>query len=187
MQTTGRNLFTYCVNNPVNMNDTSGYLPAWITKTVDAIVKAFKKTVDLIRGNSYSNYYTATKKADHDANKRPYKGKPGSTYHAPNGDSRTYGPDGRPQHDYDHNDHGYPQKHPHDENGGHNHDWENGIRGPAYSTLWEPAVGVALVTVCVVGIVVVAADDLTGIGVADDFLFVPLGMGVESGLIMIFG
>lgn len=36
-------------------------------------------------------------------------------------------------------------------------------------------------------IIAVAADDLTGVGVADDFLFVPLGAGVGEGLIMIFG
>lgn len=36
-------------------------------------------------------------------------------------------------------------------------------------------------------ICVVAADDATGIGVADDFLFGPLGAGVGEGLILIFG
>ena len=41
-------------------------------------------------------------------------------------------------------------------------------------------------TVCAIGIVVVAADDVTGIGVADDFLFGPLGAGVGEGLILIF-
>ena len=35
--------------------------------------------------------------------------------------------------------------------------------------------------------IAVAADDLTGVGVADDFLFGPLGAGVGEGLIMIFG
>ena len=30
-------------------------------------------------------------------------------------------------------------------------------------------------------------DDATGIGVADDFLFGPLGAGVGEGLILIFG
>lgn len=33
----------------------------------------------------------------------------------------------------------------------------------------------------------VAADDTTGIGVADDFLFAPLGTGIREGLILIFG
>lgn len=37
------------------------------------------------------------------------------------------------------------------------------------------------------GIVVVATDDVTGIGVIDDFLFGPLVAGVEEGLILIFG
>lgn len=35
--------------------------------------------------------------SSHDANRRPYTGEPGSTYTAPNGDSRTYGPDGTPE------------------------------------------------------------------------------------------
>lgn len=43
------------------------------------------------------------------------------------------------------------------------------------------------VVICTVGIIAVAADDLTGVGVADDFLFGPLGAGVGEGLIMIFG
>jgi hypothetical protein len=39
----------------------------------------------------------------------------------------------------------------------------------------------------VIGIVVVATDDVTGIGVIDDFLFGPLGVDVGEGLILIFG
>ena len=38
-----------------------------------------------------------------------------------------------------------------------------------------------------IGIVVIAADDVTGIGAADDFLFGPLGAGVGEGFAMIFG
>lgn len=91
------------------------------------------------------------------------------------------------EHDYDHNAPGRPDKHPHDPNGGHNHDWEDGVRGPAYTIEWEPIVGAVLVTICVIGIVVIAADDVTGVGVADDFLFGPLGAGVGEGLILIFG
>ncbi len=33
-------------------------------------------------------------------------------------------------------------------------------------------------TVCIIGLAVVIADDFTGIGVADDFLYGPLGTGV---------
>ena len=44
-----------------------------------------------------------------------------------------------------------------------------------------------LVVICTVGIIAVAADNVTGVGFADDFLFGPLGTGVGKGLIMIFG
>ena len=73
-------------------------------------------------------------------------------------------------------------------------EWKNGERGkehlppdPSYKMSWEPVIGAGLVVICTVGIIAVAADDLTGVGVADDFLFGPLGAGVGEGLIMIFG
>ena len=181
----GYNMFAYCMNNPVNMSDPSGNWPKWIETAANWINNNIIQPVkNFFSSPKQSNVVNAS---SHDANRRPYNGEPGSTYTAPNGDSRTYGPDGTPEHDYDHDDHGRPDKHPHDPNGGHNHDWENGVRGPAYSVGWEPLAGTALVTVCVIGIVVVAADDATGIGVADDFLFGPLGAGVGEGLILIFG
>ena len=71
---------------------------------------------------------------------------------------------------------------------------KNGERGkehlppdPSYKMSWEPVIGAGLVVICTVGIIAIAADDLTGVGVADDFLFGPLGAGVGEGLIMIFG
>ena len=181
----GYNLFAYCFNNPVNMSDSSGHWPRWIKDAASWVNNNIIQPVkNLFSSSKQSNVVNAS---SHDANRRPYTGEPGSTYTAPNGDSRTYGPDGTPEHDYDHDDHGRPDKHPHDSNGGHNHDWKNGVRGPAYSIGWKPIAGVALVTVCVIGIVVVAANDVTGFGVADDFLFGPLGAGVREGLILIFG
>ena len=57
---------------------------------------------------------------------------------------------------------------------------------PDYEFSLEPLIGVAIVTVCVVGIVVVIADDATGIGVVDDFLLGPLFVGFEGGVIMAF-
>ena len=181
----GYNLFAYCFNNPVNMDDQAGNWPQWIKDAANwvnnNIIQPVKNCFSSLKQSNVVN------ESSRDANRRPYTGEPGSTYTAPNGDSRTYGPDGKPEHDYDHDDHGRPDKHPHDPNGGHNHDWENGVRGPAYSIGWEPIAGVALVAVCVIGIIVVAADDATGIGVADDFLFGPLGAGVGEGLILIFG
>ena len=181
----GYNLFAYCFNNPVNMSDSSGHWPKWIKEAASWVNNNIIQPVKNFFSSSKQN--NVVNASSHDANRRPYTGEPGSTYTAPNGDSRTYGPDGNPEHDYDHDDHGRPDKHPHDSNGGHNHDWKNGVRGPAYSIGLEPIAGVALVTVCAIGIVVVATDDVTGIGVIDDFLFGPLGAGVGEGLILIFG
>ena len=130
-----------------------------------------------------NNSFAAT--SSHDANRRPNPGKPGSTWRAPNGDTRTYGPNGERAHDYDHDDHGQPDKHPHDANGGHNHDWVDGVRGKPYASNWDTIAGVGLVTVCVLGIALVAADDATGIGIFDNFLYGPLGAGVGKGVDMI--
>ncbi len=180
----GCNLFVYCANNPVNMSDSSGNWPQWIKDAANWVNNNIIQPI--------KNFFSPPKKTNvvgsssHDVNRRPYTGEPGSTYEAPNGDKRTYGPDGRPKHDYDHNDHGRPDKHPHDSTGGHNHDWKDGIRGPAYSVNWEFVSGVAITTVCVVGISVIVADNATGIGVVDDFLLGPLGAGVSKGLILIF-
>ena len=180
----GNNLFAYCFDNPVNMSDPTGHWPKWVETaekwTNNNIILPIAK---LLSPSKLSNVATSS---SHDPNRRPYTGEPGSTYTAPNGDTRTYGPDGNPEHDYDHDDHGRPDKHPHDPNGGHNHDWEDGVRGPAYNISWEAVAGGALVTACVIGIIVVAADDATGIGIADNFLFGPLGAGIGEGLILIF-
>ena len=181
----GFNLYSYCFNNPVVYVDPDGTCPYNGTAADFRNLEAGRPPMNCTCvGGNVKDIIQAS---SHDVNRRPYTGKPGSTYKAPNGDSRTYGPDGTPEHDYDHDDHGRPDKHPHDSNGGHNHDWKNGVRGPSYSIGLEPIAGVALVTVCIIGIVVVAADDATGIGVADDFLFGPLGAGVGEGLILIFG
>ena len=76
----------------------------------------------------------------------------------------------------------------------HDHEWKDGIRqpdhlppDPTYKINWEPVLGVVLIVGCVAAIALVAADNVTGIGVLDDFLYGPLGAGVGQGLIMIFG
>ena len=167
------------------MSDHDGNWPKWIEDTAnwvkDNIVQPIKKVFCALKQSN------VPKASSHDANRRPNTGEPGSTYTAPNGDSRTYGADGKPEHDYDHNDHGRPDKHPHDSKGGHHHDWKNGVRGSAYTFSWGTVAGAALVTVSVIGIIVVAADDVTGIGVADDFLLGSLGAGIGEGLALILG
>lgn len=76
----------------------------------------------------------------------------------------------------------------------HDHEWKNGVRqpdhrspDPSYKIRWDPILGGELVFVCAVGMVLVAADDATGVGISDDFLFGPLAVGVREGLIMVFG
>ena len=177
----GLNLFAYCGDDPVNNIDPTGH-------SLFGLIAIGALLIGMIVGLSGSSPNDSIMcETEHDANRRPNTGKPGSTYRAPNGDTRTYGPDGNPEHDYDHSDHGRPDKHPSDSNGGHNHDWENGKRGPAYVDAIEPILGVTLVTVCVIGTVVIVADNATGIGLIDDLLLVPLSAGIEEGIVMIFG
>ena len=177
----GNNLFTYCNNNPVVYSDPEGHF--WLSAVLVVVAAVVVAAICTSSSNTKASSYNAT---------RPNTGDPNSTYHAPNGDKRTYGSDGKPQQDYDHNDHGNPKNHPHDENGGHYHDWDwsdnkpwpgNSPRGPAY----VPIVGIALVTVCSIGMAIVAVDDMSGVGVVDDVLFAPLGAGISEGIIMIFG
>ena len=73
------------------------------------------------------------------------------------------------------------KNHPHDENGGHYHDWDwsrNSPRGDPYvpnsNDMSMIIVGVAIMFVCVVVIAIVIADDSTGVGVVDDWTLVPL-------------
>lgn len=102
---------------------------------------------------------------------------------------REYGPDGRAKRDIDYGHAGHhpnlPSPHYHDWN------WDTGVptRGDAYAPFdWgQAALGTGLVVVCVIGIILVAADDATGVGVADNFLYGPLGVGVSQGLSMVGG
>ena len=50
----------------------------------------------------------------------------------------------------------------------------------------DSLLGIGLTTVCVLGAVAIAADDISGVGVANDGLLVPLGTGIIEGLRMIF-
>ena len=179
----GYNLFAYCDNNPINKSDSTGNWPKWIKKISSAVKKAVKTISQVAKSFVNNNYYISSTTPT----RRPNTGKPGSTYTAPNGDKRTYGPDGRPTKDWDHDDHGAPNKHPHDSEGGHTHDWENGKRGPTHIEQIKPILGVTLIAACTLGMAFVVANDTTGIGVIDDFLISPLGSGIGSGVIMIFG
>ena len=188
----GYNLFAYCMNDPVNMSDHTGHWPQWIKNAASAVVNAVKKAVTVVANTVKSAVSSASNILKASSNSLPKKGEPGSSQTLPNPDGtpkqkRWYGPDGNPERDRDYN-------HPGNMPFPHDHEWKNGERGkehlppdPSYKMSWEPVIGAGLVVICTVGIIAVAADDLTGVGVADDFLFGPLGAGVGEGLIMIFG
>ncbi|MCQ4114244.1 RHS repeat-associated core domain-containing protein [Ruminococcus sp. zg-921] len=181
----GSNVFAYCNNNPIINYDPNGH--SLLAAILFVVATAVVATICTSSSHTKTSYNTSNN------NKRPNNGTPGSTYKAPNGDKRTYGSDGKPKKDYDHSDHGYPDKHPHDENGGHYHDWDwsdnkpwagDSPRGPAYLPV---IVGITTIAVCVIGIIVIAADDITGVGIADDALIVPLETGIVEGVVMIMG
>ena len=188
----GYNLFAYCMNDPVNMSDHTGHWPQWIKNAASAVVNAVKKAVTVVANTVKSAVSSASNILKASSNSLPKKGEPGSSKTLPNPDGtpkqkRWYGPDGNPERDRDYN-------HPGNMPFPHDHEWKNGERGnehllpdPSYEMSWEPVIGAGLVVICTVGIIAVAADDFTGVGVADDFLFGPLGAGVGEGLIMIFG
>ena len=188
----GYNLFAYCMNDPVNMSAHTGHWPQWIKNAASAVVNAVKKAVTVVANTVKSAVSSASNILKASSNSLPKKGEPGSSQTLPNPDGtpkqkRWYGPDGNPERDRDY-DHSSNMPFPHD------HEWKNGERGkehlppdPSYKMSWEPVIGAGLVVIGTVGIIAVAADDLTGVGVADDFLFGPLGAGVGEGLIMIFG
>ena len=188
----GYNLFAYCMNDPVNMSDHTGHWPQWIKNAASAVVNAVKKAVTVVANTVKSAVSSASNILKASSNSLPKKGEPRSSQTLPNPDGtpkqkRWYGPDGNPERDRDYN-------HPGNMPFPHDHEWKNGERGkehlppdPSYKMSWKPVIGAGLVVICTVGIIAVAADDLTGVGVADDFLFGPLGAGVGEGLIMIFG
>ena len=182
----GLNLFAYCDNDPVNRIDSNGKF--WEIIIGLSLIKSTKRYSE--RQNFVS---AAARGAIHGAvSKLPKSGEPDSSQTLPNPDGsikqkRWYGPDGQAVRDRDYN-HSGDMPFPHD------HEWKDGVRqkdhqppSPDYEISLEPVLGAGLIVICVVGIVVVAADDMTGIGIADNYLYGPLGAGIGKGIIMIFG
>ncbi len=184
----GTNLYTYCFNNPIRYTDSSGNLPTpdqWL-----GLGRNSKLGLQM-NGNVYNNLKDQSN-ITFKANSLPTTGEPGSNQTLPNPDGsikqkRWYGPDGNAERDRDYN-HSGDLPFPHD------HEWNDGVRGKdhvppslEYEFNSDPLVGAGIVVVCVIGIGIVLADDVTGVGVANDFLLGPLGAGVGEGVILIFG
>ena len=100
---------------------------------------------------------------------------------------RWYGPDGKAEHDRDYN-HGGNMPFPHD------HSWNNGKRNtdheppsPEYEINTQKVIGVGLVIISSAGIALIAIDDSTVVGVADDVFFAPLIAALSNGIGMAFG
>ena len=191
----GMNRYAYCINNPVNLIDASGYCYGYPNDpNLDSPFSGVRYGYNC---GSYGRHVRnprnvktgniIAKSLDHEVNRRPNTGEPGSTWEAPNGDKRKFGPDGKPIWDYDHNDHGNPIEHPHDENGGHNHDWNNGVRGKPYVPGLNTIAGATLIVGCGIGLVFVTINDSTGIGVFDNAFIVTLCSGFKKGMEMLAG
>ena len=191
----GNNLFAYCQNNPVNLSDETGNWPKWIASVSKTISNAVKKAVNTVV-NVVKSFSSSSRRASMviaSINSLPRTGDPNSSQTLPNPDGtpkqkRWYGPDGSAVRDRDYNHTGDDVTFPHD------HEWKDGERGkehldpdPEYEFTTEQIIGVGVVLVCAVGIAYVVANDLTGIGVVDDFLIAPLGAGASTGLTLVFG
>ncbi len=175
------NMFAYCLNNPVNMLDSTGYRG----ECLEYILHAFQY-IAVTAMVAFVNIANAL-----ESSSLPPKGDPNSSKVLNNPDGspkqkRWYDNQGNPIRDRDYN-HSGDMQFPHD------HEWENGRRqpehlppDPSYQMTGNPLLGVEIVVTSIACMAIILADDLTGIGVADDFLLAPLGSNIGLGLIMIF-
>ena len=179
----GYNMFAYCNNNPVLLRDSTGSRPIIGGGLRDETPEQRRLSLSYISSTSFSKNTVVAS--------LPKTGEPNSNQTLPNLDGtpkqkRWYGPDGKAERDRDYN-HSGNMPFPHD------HEWKDGERGedhlppsPDHEFSLEPIIGITIATVCAVGIVVVVANDLTGVGVLDDFLLGPLVAGLQGGLIEAF-
>ncbi|MBE6865610.1 MAG: RHS repeat-associated core domain-containing protein [Ruminococcaceae bacterium] len=187
----GYNLFSYCFNNPVNLDDSTGNWPKWLESIgsfVKDIIETVEETIKYVSSSVKSLIQSVQK--EQPAN-LPTTGTPNSskTLYNPDGtpkQKRWYGPDGSAERDRDYN-------HPGNMEFPHDHVWNNGKRNtdhdppsPKYEFKNNPVVGPLVIGVCAVGVFAVVADDFTGIGVINNGAIIPLGAGIKRGLIMIF-
>ena len=173
--TVGNNMFAYCLNNPVNMVDFAGDYPEWA-------VNALTPYAETEAGYSLRKAMNQSMMSGSSRSSLPVKGAPNSSDILLNPDGtikqkRWYDEKGNALRDRDYNHGG-------EENGipfPHDHEWGNGKRGeehldpsPEYEFTSHPIISILIIAACSVGALGLTADDLTGVGVSDNFLFVPL-------------
>ncbi len=161
------NAYGYCANNPIAYSDPTGYELTW--GTILNII-AISITIDAL----FPLFRISSSSSSHNTNSRPMTGKPGSTYHTPDGSYREFDNNGLPKLDYDSHDHGDSKNHPHDENGGHYHDWNGKVRGDPYVISTDSILNIIAVVLTIILIVFFIFDDSLVIGTADDFVLAPL-------------
>ena len=184
------NLFLYCQNNPIRHSDATGCLPDDRQIQNAAIYSAGGNIA--MCGYSNNIRVTSTINTYALAQSLPPTGEPNSTQTLNNPDGtpkqkRWYGPDGRAEWDRDYN-------HPGDMPFPHDHEWTDGNRSkdhlppsPNYNISWDLIIGVGLTSICLIGVAIVLADDITVVGIADDFLLVPVCAGLDAGLVLLCG
>ena len=184
-------MFAYCGNRPINGVDQSGKWPQWVEDVTEWVKETFSQLVWILsqQGGSVGSIVYATTKAK--PSSLPKTGDPGTSRTLPNPDGtpkqkRWYGPDGNAERDRDYN---HPGSFPFP----HDHEWKDGERGeehlppsPDYEISMDPLIGVGLLLVCGISIAILATDDMTGIGIADDYLMAPFVEGFMKGLILAF-
>jgi len=165
------NLYNFVVGNPISLIDPAGMSAELTLRTGSRLNYAL---------NNHPNIVFIT------PHTLPKTGEPNSVGRQYDDDGnlvreRYYGPDGRSVKDKDYK-HGGQHEFPHE------HDWDwskNPPRQPAKSpsqSVINKIIAAGVVVIAGVAMIIIASDDITGVGVADDVAEVPLGAAFMSAL-----
>ena len=167
----GYNMFAYCLNNPVNMSDDNGNWPKWIKKVSEAISTMIHSVVSHIQSKIDSSNVRLSKKATN----RPDSGLVGVPDEEIQRKARDRNLPGKERNRY---------KEEEKVRGLRNKQKRGNKITP--EKVGKIVCGTAIVTVATIGVVYIVANDVTGLGVVDDVLIVPLTSLLNQGTILIF-